>query len=157
TGRHLEKNWRECLLYPHRAWRLCLGLAVLLAVLTAGMALFVPRLLVDAPADPWARGFLYLFCLLPLVPSIGLPFSFLECVLASAVQGEVYYIRWSGNLLLTIVTSGSKWLACFLAGPVVFAGTAVLYWLRCGEPGVVDWLILTELSVLAVASWIFTL
>ena len=38
----------------------------------------------------------------------------------------------------------------FLAGPVVFAGVAAAYWIECGDPGVVDWLILTELAVLTV-------
>jgi len=92
-----------------------------------------------------------------LVLVVGLPCSFLECVLSSAVAGEVYYILWSGNPLNVVLRSGVKWLGCFLAGPVVFASAAWLYWLRCGDPSLFDWLILTELGVVTIAYWAFAL
>jgi hypothetical protein len=53
--------------------------------------------------------------------------------------------------------SGIKWLVCFLAGPVIFAAAGLLYWLQCGDPTLVDWLILTELGVVAGAYMIFVL
>src|SRR6059036_1063667 len=43
TGRHLEEHWYECLVYPLRAWRLCLGLALFLTLLSAAVSLFMPR------------------------------------------------------------------------------------------------------------------
>jgi hypothetical protein len=89
--------------------------------------------------------------------TIGLPCSFLECVLASAAAGEVYYIVWSGNPLNVVLRSGMKWLTCFLAGPVVFAALAWLYWLRCGDPSVLDWLIMTELGIVTLGYWMYAL
>src|SRR5439155_18097090 len=83
--------------------------------------------------------------------------SLLDCVIASAAAGEVYYIVWSGNPLVTVALSGMRWLACFFAGPVLFAGTAVWYWLECGDPGILDWLILGELGIVAVAYHLFAL
>jgi hypothetical protein len=157
TGRHLEEHWYECLLYPLRALRLCLGLALFLTVLSAVMAVFLPLLLAEPRSDPWALALLRLACVLVVLLTIGLPCSFLECVLNSAAEGEVYYIRWSGNALLTALLTGAKWLTSFLAGPVVFAGLGWLYWLNCGEPGLVDWLILTELGIVAIAYWVFAL
>jgi hypothetical protein len=157
TTRHLESRWTECLLYPLRAWRLCLGLALTMTVLSAAVALFLPHILADEPADPQAQVLLRLTCLLVLVLIVGLPCSFLERVLASAVEGEVSYIRWSGNALLTFLVSGARWLSCFLAGPVVFAVVGSLYWLNGGEMALVDYLILAELGGVAVAYLIFAL
>src|SRR5262245_48458518 len=54
TVRHLEKHWYECLYYPLRAWRLCLGLSILMTLLSAGVALFLPHMLAEAPTDPAA-------------------------------------------------------------------------------------------------------
>jgi hypothetical protein len=152
AGRHLEEHWYECLQYPLRAWPFCLGLAFYLAAFSAGGVL-LPHLIVGREGNPISLAFVTLGVLLV----IGLPCSFLDCVLGSAVQGEVYYIRWSGNPLLTYLLSGARWLACFLAGPVVFAAAGFVYWLRCGEPKVVDWLILLELGVVAVAWQVFAL
>jgi hypothetical protein len=158
ADKYLEKRWQQFLLYPLRAIRLCLALAVFMALLSAVLAMFLPELLLDLPPG----GLLSLVALrlagvLLLVALAGLPCSFLECVLRSAVDGEVFYITWSGNALSTVLLSGVKWLACFLAGPVLFAATAYVYWLNCGEPSVVDGLILAELGVVATAYWIYAL
>jgi hypothetical protein len=155
TGRHLEKHWGQCLLYPLRAWRLCLVLAVLLTLLSAGIAVFVPRLLSEPSSDPLALAAVRLSCILLLILVVGLPCSFLDCVLSSAVAGEVYYILWSGNPLNVVLRSGVKWLGCFLAGPIVFAAAAWIYWLRCGD-SFIDWLILSELGVVTITYWVFT-
>jgi hypothetical protein len=52
---------------------------------------------------------------------------------------------------------GVTWLACLLAGPVVPAATAFWYWLQCGDPTFLDWLILGELAVVAVGYGLFVL
>jgi hypothetical protein len=128
-----------------------------LAALTAGLAIFVPFLLDETPANPLSvAGLRLLAVLLPLLTLLA-PCVFLDCVLDSSAAGEVYYIVWSGNPFLSVFRSGTKWLASFLAGPIIFAGMAWVYWLRCGDPGVLDWLILTELGVVAIAYWIFAL
>jgi hypothetical protein len=162
TGRRLEKHWYECLVYPFRAWQLFLGLALILTLISTGASVFLPQLLFEPTAIPSSVSFVRLICVfflstMLLIVVVGLPCSFLECVLSSAAAGEVYYIRWSGHPLNVILFSGAKWLACFLAGPIVFAGAGVLYWMYCGEENLLDWLIVTELGIVAVGYWIFAL
>jgi hypothetical protein len=158
AGRHLEKGWSGCLLYPLRAWPFCLGLALLGTALTAAVALALPGLLVEPPDDlPLTLAAYRVACVLLLLLIVGLPCSFLECVLASASAGETSYLRWSGDPLLDVLFSGAKWLGCFLAGPAVFAAVGWLYQLNCGDPGWLDWLILAELAVAAGACWIYVL
>jgi hypothetical protein len=155
--RELEKHSSECLLYPLHAWRICLGLALLFTVLSAGFARLLPQLLAEPPSDPRMQA-LFLFMWIPIVVLlVGLPCGFLESVLASAVAGEVGSITWSKDLLRAVLRSGVKWLGCFLAGPSLFAAVGCLYWLQCGEPGVLDCLILAELGLVGVAYWIFAL
>jgi hypothetical protein len=157
TTRHLEARWTECLLYPLRAWRLCLGLACIMAVLSACVAMFLPRMLVAEPEQLRTLLLLRLCCLVLVVLIVGLPCSFLERVLASAVDGEVSYICWSGRPVLTFLVSVARWLSCFLAGPGVFAVVGYLYWLNGGEMGTVDRLILAELGAVAGAYLLFAL
>jgi hypothetical protein len=157
TARHLEKRWHECLLYPLRARYFCVGIALMLTVVSAGMTAYLPGLLAEPPADPWALAGFSLCWALLLVLAVGLPCSFLDCVLASAAQGEIFYLCWSGNLLVSITLSGMRWLTCFLAGPVVFAGVGFLYWLHCGDPSLLDCLIVAELGIVAVAYQIFAM
>jgi hypothetical protein len=119
-------------------------------------------LLFEPTAIPSSVSLVRLICVfflstMLLIVVVGLPCSFLECVLSSAAAGEVYYIRWSGHPLNVILFSGAKWLACFLAGPIVFAVAGVLYWMYCGEENLLDWLIVTELGIVAVGYWIFAL
>lgn len=158
SGRHLEKHWYECLLYPLRARRLCFGLALILTAFSAVLAMYLP-FLVTAPSveDPYPALGLYLTWAILIVWIIGLPCSFLDRVLASAAQGEVDYILWSGNPITSVFSAGVRWFACFLAGPAVLAVTACLYWMRSDESSIVDWVILSELSIIAVAYQIFAL
>lgn len=156
-GRHLEKRWHECLLYPLRAWYFCAGIALVLTVVSAGMTVYLPGLLAEPPADPWTLAGFQLCWALLVVLAVGLPCSFLDCVLASAAQGEIFYLCWSGNLLVSVALSGMRWLTCFLAGPVVFAGIGFLYWLHCGDPALLDWLIVAELFIVATAYQIFAM
>jgi hypothetical protein len=153
--RHLEKHWYQCLLYPLRAFRLCLLLALFLAITGGVLALVLPPWLNDPEAASLTRVIASLTLAAMLM--LGLPCSFLECVVTSAAAGEVYYIRWSGSLAFTLLLSGAKWLLCFLAGPVLFAATAVAYWLSCGDPSWFDLVILTELGVVAIGYWLFSL
>ncbi len=157
SSRHLEAHWYECLLYPLRAWHLCLGLAAIMTVLSTFVPFALRLLLAEAPGPPWLALLFRLPFVVLLVLIVGLPCSFLERVLASAVDGEVSYIRWSGNPLLTFLLSGARWSSCFLAGPVVFAVVGYLYWLNCGDPALVDYLILAEVGVVAVAYLVFAL
>jgi hypothetical protein len=155
VGRHLEKHWYESLLYPVRAGGICLALALALTVLSAIATVLLSVLLDGPPSESYEGAFFRLGCVVIPVLLVGLPCSFLDCVLASAVAGEVYYILWSGNPLFMLVRCGVKWLTCFLAGPVMFAALGYYFWLECGDPTLLDWLILTELGILTLASWAY--
>jgi hypothetical protein len=150
SGRHLEEHWYECLLYPFRAWQLCVILAVLMTFVSAAVAALVPSLVAEQPPDRYTRIGVNVSGVVLLLLVVGLPSSFFDCVLSSAVLGEIYYIRWSGNALFTVLRVGIKWLTCFLTGPVLFAGAAVAYWFECGEAGVIDWMIMIELGIVAI-------
>jgi hypothetical protein len=151
SERHLEDYWYECLSYPLRAWPLCLIVSVVLTLMTAGLAVYLPRVIADAPDDAWTLLMVRASWGLILVMIVGVPCSYLDCILASAVRGDVGALPLSGGLLVAIVRSGLRWLACFCAGPVVFATAAFLYWLQCGDPGVLDLLIITQLGIVALA------
>lgn len=158
SNRHLEKHWYECLVYPLRAWRLCLLLALSLTVLSVGLAMFVPRLIQTPETDePMAVAAIHLTWVLIALFLAGLPCSFLDRVLASAAGGEVDYILWSGNVFTTFLLAAARWLACFLAGPAVLAAVGWLYWVRCGETSWVDVVILGELGVVALAYMVLAL
>ncbi len=155
--RRLEQHWYEFLSYPLSAWRLCLALAIGLTILSAGLLVWLPtRLNATEPADDWGARAFYLNILVITLLLAGLPCTFLERVLASATQGEVDCIVWSGNVFTTFATAGARWLTSFLAGPAILAAVGWLYWQRCGE-SFWDKLVLIEISVVAVAYFILAL
>jgi hypothetical protein len=156
-GWPLEQHWYESLLYPCRAVPLVLGLAAALTVLTGGLAMGLPEVLDELRAGPAQR---WLFCLpvllvLPLIP--GYACAFLDCTLASAAAGEARYVRWPAANFGLIMKSAAAWLGCLLAGPVVPAAVGFFYWLDCGDPDILDWLIVAELGILAVGYWLLLL
>ena len=151
-GRRLEQYWSECLVYPLRLGKMWFGLALLLTAGSIVAILAVPEMLEETQSD-----LVLLFWVPVLVLVIGTVCAFLDCVLASAVAGEVCHIVWSGNPWTQVAFSGVRWLLCFLAGPVVFAVMGWYYWLRCGDPGIVDWLILIELGIAGIGWWLFVL
>lgn len=157
SDERLEKHWAQCLLYPLRAWRFCLGLSVFLTILSGLTTAFFPTLLANPPTDSWGQILFYVACALWMVFLVGLPYSFLECVLVSASAGEVYYIIWSGNPFVLFLLSGMRWMLCFCSGPVIFAGMGLWYWLSCGDLTWFDGIILFELSLVAIVFQIFAL
>ena len=155
--RRLEQHWYEFLTYPLSTWRLCLALAIMLTILSTVLLVWLPtRLNAMEPADDWGtRGF-YLNVLVIALLLAGLPCTFLERVLASATNGEVDYIVWSGNVFTTFAAAAHRWVAAFLSGPALLAAVAWLYWQRCGE-SLWDQFVLFEISVVAVAYFILAL
>jgi hypothetical protein len=83
--------------------------------------------------------------------------GFLDCVLGSAVAGEYKDVRWPARSAGLVLRSCQTWLLCFLAGPALFAGGAVAYWLQGGDPDFWDQLILGELSALATGYWLLAI
>jgi hypothetical protein len=148
--RTLETRWYDYLVYPFHDWQVWMGPALLLAWLTVAVLLLAPRLFAEPPESPTARWALGLTCVLVLFFLSGYPCNFLGCVLRSASRGDGSAARWKGHTFAAITGASALWLVCFLAGPLVFAVVAALYWMQCGDPDAADWIILAELCVLTV-------
>ena len=150
----LEEHWYQCLLYPLRVWGVCVYFAFILTLISVGMAIHL-QFFLDPLVGAWEFAGRRLFGLLALMLVVGLVWSFLERVLALAGVKEVY--RRAGILLCRAPLSAAYFLACFLAGPVVFFTMGWLYWWECGEPELLDWLILGELVLVFVVYQTLTL
>jgi hypothetical protein len=151
----LGEQWYLCVLYPLGAIPLMLRLSLLLAVLTVATVRVWPE-----AVDDFQGALLFLLCfplaVVPLLP-FGFAAAFLEGVFTFAAHGQVRNTSWPERNLGMALQSAVIWLICFLAGPALLAGAAVLFWLHCGDPAFVDWLILGELFFLAVGWWLFAL
>jgi hypothetical protein len=152
----LERSWDECLLFPFRALPIIAGLAVFLGVLTALAGRVLPEVMANRPEGV---GFWMIFALYMLGPVVLLAYTcgFLDCVLASAAAGEAGVVSWPGRDLLLALKSCLWWLLAFLAGPVLPAAVAPLYWLYVGEMTKLDWVILYELGFFAVGYWLLAI
>ncbi len=64
---------------------------------------------------------------------------------------------WPAWHIGTALKSGLRWLLCFLAGPSVLLVLACYYWLYGGDLTRLDWLIVAELGVLAIAYWLLAI
>jgi hypothetical protein len=150
------ERWYDYLAYPFREWQLWAGSAGLLTVLSVGGVLLVPLLLERGPllfeGENNSATTRWVGCLVGLLAVwiAGYPCNFLRHVLRAAASGGGAEVRWPGAAVGPALAGALVWLGCFLAGPVVFAGLAAMYWVECGDPGVVDWLILAELTFLTV-------
>ena len=156
-GRKPQTRWYHCLLIPVRVWLLLFGLAAALAGLTGGTVFWLPNALEDLRMLPlWLVLLGSLSLLVPfLVPAAAC--SVLESAFAGAPSGEVSYLPWPSRNLALVLKSGLTWLACFLAGPILPAASALLYWVNCGDMIWLDWLILAELGIIAVNYWLFAI
>lgn len=96
------------------------------------------------------------FSLYMLVPLVVLAYTcgFLDCVLASSASGQAGVVSWPGRDFGLALKSCLWWLLAFLAGPVLPATIAPLYWTYVGEVTTLDWIILGELGVLAIGYWL---
>jgi hypothetical protein len=150
------EHWYDYLLSPFRDWRLWSGSAALLTVLSVGSLLLGPVIFGRRADGATARWVPWLIVPLALWV-VGYPCNFLRHVLRAAASGDGVEVRWPGAAVGPALAGSLIWLGCFLAGPVVFAGLAADYWVECGEPRLVDWLILAELTFLAVGYYLLVL
>jgi hypothetical protein len=148
----LEHHWYQCLLFPFRSWPLVFGLAIGLMLHLGLTAHLLPEVMKFSKAEPAFWVLCWSWGIITLVFS-GYITGFLECTLASALAGEVGQIRWPGESFRIAMRSFGRWLSCFMAGPVVLASAACLFWLESGDFAVIDWLILGELVVIAFGYW----
>jgi hypothetical protein len=149
----LEKHWYECLRYPGYAWPIVAALALALTGLT-GVAALALTDFDELHPPPW-----WLWTVVWVAPflTFGYVGAFLQCVLASGAAGEIGFIRWPGFDLRPILWAVAAWTICFLAGPIVFVAAAFWFWLYTGDPTLVDWLIIAELSIVGVSHWLLAL
>jgi hypothetical protein len=164
------KGWSHLFLFPFRAAPLAFILALALTAITGAAVHLGPQvadphsptptsaLLGPQLAELWAgTSWLGLLCRLAALPVLVYGCAFLQCILSSAVAGQAGQVSWPRGNLLFVFKSTIAWIVCFLAGPVVPATAAFLFWYEGGDPDLVDWLILAELSLVAVAHWIFSI
>ncbi|MCI0639338.1 MAG: hypothetical protein L0Y72_29200 [Gemmataceae bacterium] len=149
----LEQRWYECLFFPLYGAELILGIALAMTALTGIGALVMPDLRESNEPTGWVWLVLWVGPFLAL----GYWCGFLHCAFASAAAGETGVVRWPGLDLRLLARALVRWFVSFLAGPVVFAAAAFLFWIYGGDPTVVDWLILAELILIGAGHWLLTL
>jgi hypothetical protein len=153
--RRLETRWYQCLLYPFRAWPLVFGLGTALT-LCVGFSALIHRQIQQSTQGISAVTIYAMWASIPIV-IFSYTYGFLDCVMAGALAGEFRHVRWPGRNFGLAVKSCFTWGACFLAGPIVPSALAVYFWLQAGEMQIIDWMIMTELVLVAFGYWILVL
>jgi hypothetical protein len=148
----LEANWFDCLLFPFVLWKLVLGLAFAWATQLS----FMDVMLMDIweSADLFPR--LATLWFLGLVGFLLFGYT-CRChygTYASASFGQGVSVSLPTKDLAPLVRFGAQALWCFLLGPIVPVTIAYFFWLNCGDPELIDRLILWELLMAALVYWI---
>lgn len=146
SRRRPESRWSESLLYTVPTSLLFARLALGLAICSSVVALALPHRL-HQPFDSTAPGMLPFLCAAMLPVLLGYACAFLNGVLALAIEGSprVVFPPNVDSLFRPIL----KWTVCFAVGPAPLLGLAGMFWLHCGDPTLLDRLLLTELVVMA--------
>jgi hypothetical protein len=131
-------------------------LTLALTGLSGGIALSLSTLLGNFRGESYGLLSAALPCFFSLL-ILSYAAGFLDCVLSSAMAGEVKQVRWPGRDVGLALKSGTRWLLCFLAGPIVPAGASLLYWLHGGDLVFWDWIILAEVNILGLVCWFLLL
>jgi hypothetical protein len=148
-------RWYHSLIYCFRALPIMIVLAIVLGMVTAAANVLLPEAL---ELSALAAGTLAVL-LLPLVLPFFCFLTFLlDGALASALAGQTRVLYcWPGHILRPAVKIAGCWLLYFLAGPVLPIAGAFFFWMYCGDPQPIDWLILAELVIMAVGYGLFML
>ena len=147
----LEQNWYECLIYPLRAMPVLMFLSAAWATLTALVIAVLPETWVPAEVAPRTPVLFFVFVL------AGYTFACLQASYNAAREGQTVIIAWPGWDLARAARGGVEGVVCFLAGPVVLEGVALIFWLGSGDLQAVDRLILWELGLVAACYWALSL
>jgi hypothetical protein len=127
--------------------------ALLLSAATVGVILSASELarLIEMPPRDWLA-----FSPGLLMPLLVLAYiaGSIECALTSALAGGGPGLYWPGWRASLALKSGLRWLVSSIAGPFFLLLLAGYYWLYGGDLLVLDWIIVTELGVIAVAYWL---
>ncbi len=132
-------------------FRLAMMLSVLLSLALLGWLIDRDRHERPTTWPPWpAGGRPHSSCCSCWAASL----SYFNGILALACEGKVKHDASIEFEPLDALASCGEWLACFAAGPAFLFGSALGYWLYCGDLTVVDWLILGELGFVGVGWWL---
>jgi hypothetical protein len=142
----LETRWSEFMAYPLRALPHVL-------VLAAGWATLI-LILGHTMRDGWGMTLPVLMIAYVL---FGYTVAFLQATYEAASDGKAGLVAWPGLDMRATVRAGVQGVLAFLAGPVVPAVGAFLFWLYGGEPQGLDWLLLWALSLVTVGYWALAL
>jgi hypothetical protein len=82
---------------------------------------------------------------------MGYACSMIEGAIISATRRRRSFLGWPGRNVGLALKAGFTGLVCFLAGPVLLVVASGVYWINCGDPSPLDWTILGELNLLAIA------
>jgi hypothetical protein len=150
-------SWLGSFLYALRAApRIFILAFVMTVVVGLGFKMLQEAKRFDSPFNRYEDVGPYLVAIF-----IGLPFAyscaFLDAILRCTASRDLHQIPWPGRDFNAVLKTSLTWLCAFLAGPVVPAGLVLTYWLQCGEPELLDWIILGELGIAAVSYWLIVL
>ncbi len=155
--RREETRWYECLLFPFHAIRQVLGLAAFLTILSVTAVFVLPVVAGKLTAEDTASfGPPWLCVTLYVVTSLGV-FVFAAWFFQLVLNPAPFEAQGTGprrRVGREVVRAVALWLVCFLVGPVLPAAGGFFYWLYGGDFGVVDWVIVAELGVVAVGYWL---
>lgn len=156
TRPQTERRWYEYLSFPVRAGLYVLVVGLVLTGVTGCLVLLLPEVL-QMQGDLAQRTIWLLPALFVLVIAAGYAFALLDGALTTGCAGKPAALCWPGwNMRLALHAAG-RWLACLLAGPILGLYAALRYWMYCGEPEPLDWLILAEIGGLSLGYWLLLL
>jgi hypothetical protein len=127
---------------------------VLLATLTTISAILLPEALAKS-ARPREIFLAWAVCGVAWTAAFGYIVGLMEGAVAAGASGEPRQV-WLGAGIRLAWTRGALGLYCIVAGPIVPAASAILFWIYCGDPTFLDWLIVLELAVVSISHAFFT-
>jgi hypothetical protein len=150
-----DRRWHSGLTFPISNVPIFFKLAIMLTILMAfavGGWLSIDH---ERPAN-WAYGMLGISLVLMLFV-LGRTLNYFNAVLGLAAQGKVKHEASIDFDPVGALVGCGQWFACFLGGPVFFFGSALGYWLYCGDLTVIDWTILAELGFAGIGWWLIAI
>src|SRR5207244_288158 len=105
------------------------------ATLTALVIAVLPETWVPAEVAPRTPVLFFVFVL------AGYTFACLQAGYTAAREGQTVIVAWPCWDLARAARGGVEGIVCFLAGPVVLEGVALIFWLGSGDLQAVDGLI----------------
>jgi hypothetical protein len=146
----LETRWYQSLPYVLRARIVLSSLSVAQAGLVLWAAVLLPK--INAGTQEFPTTEVMAFAAAATAAAIY-TLGLFDCVLSSAAAGEYRFFAYPGADLG--IRGFASCMLCFLAGPLLPALFGLIYWLRCGDPDSLDWIIIAESAGVTFAYWVF--